>query len=137
LTVTVLALAPLLAIFHQASTRHAVCEHGALIEPDHAEKHAPEASGAGANRSASEEAPSEGATAFRADSTPVVHGHAHCTVGTLARAGTGVIPQASFIASSLSLLAPEPRTCALPRTRQILSIAPKTSPPAPQAHISA
>jgi hypothetical protein len=137
LTVTVLAVAPLLAIFHQASTRHAVCEHGALIEPDHAAAHSPESSGVGDNRSASDDARADGATAFRADSTPVVHGHAHCMVGTLARAGTGVISPTSFVASSLSLLVSAPRPRALRGVRPILSIAPKTSPPASQANLFA
>jgi hypothetical protein len=137
LTVTVLAVAPLLAIFHHASTRHAVCEHGALIEPDHADLHGRGSSAADAHRSATDDASSDDATAFRADSTPELHGHAHCTVGTLARAGARVLAPTSFVTSSLSLVLPELGESALPRVRRILPIAPKTSPPLSRANVSA
>jgi hypothetical protein len=137
LTVTVLAVAPLLSIFHHASTRHTVCEHGDLIEPDHSDGHGPESIATGTRRAASDDARFNGATAIRADSMLAIHGHAHCTVGTLARAGTGVIPPTSLVTSSQSVALPELGERALPRVRSILSSAPKTSPPRSRANVSA
>jgi hypothetical protein len=128
LTVTVLAVAPLLAIFHQASTHHTVCEHGALIEPEQASAHGTGAANVDVD-SASDDAFAGAPTAIRRDSGSELHGHTHCAVGTLARAGAGAISSTSFFVSLLSIAAPEVRSFPSPHVRPILTIAPKTSPP--------
>jgi hypothetical protein len=121
LMVTVLAIAPLLAIFHQASVRHAVCEHGDLIESAH---HAEAAS----ERSAADEA-GAGSAGFQPDSAPAVHGHNHCSVGTLAKAGAGIVaPAAGVRAASESFVVPVVRR-EVAYARPVLPSAPKTSPP--------
>ena len=116
--VTVLAIAPLLALLHQASVRHAVCEHGDVIET-------------GAVHEAAAPAPAERTAldSFQADPEPVAHDHAHCSVGTLAKSGTGVIAPAAF-AGALSEAAPLDLVhVEVVHPRSVLPSAPKTSPP--------
>jgi hypothetical protein len=116
--VTVLAIAPLLAIFHQASVRHAVCEHGDVIET-------------GAVHEAAAPTPHEGAAldSFQADSEPAAHGHAHCSVGTLAKSGTGVIPPAAVAGALSEAVELDLVHVEVVRPRPVLPSAPKTSPP--------
>src|SRR5262245_60247241 len=83
----VLAVAPLLAIFHQASVRHAVCEDGDLIEPD---ARAHDALGRESSASRSE-------NALDTDSASSVHGHAHCQVGTLAKTAARAVAPAPVL----------------------------------------
>jgi hypothetical protein len=118
--VTVLAIAPLLAIFHQASVRHAVCEHGDLIESAH---HAEGASEAAATGDAS------AVRGFQPASAPAVHGHDHCSVGTLAKAGTGIVAPAAAVRASSESVVVETVRREVAYTRPVLPSAPKTSPP--------
>jgi hypothetical protein len=133
LTVAVFAIAPLLAIFHRVSVRHAVCEHGELVESDHpgfsiAEKR--ERRGADALR----EDPSP---TLRADSESESHGHRHCSVGTLARKGVSKLACTDVIAMLAPVAAWQPLHREFAVAGAILSNAPKTSPPAPIARVSA
>jgi hypothetical protein len=119
--VTVLAVAPLLAIFHQASVRHAVCEHGDLIESGHHADVATAASAAGEATAARD--------AFQPESAPAAHGHSHCSVGTLAKAGAGVVAPSAAVRAP-----PESTVLVIVRrmvahVRPVLPSAPKTSPP--------
>ena len=124
LTVTVLAIAPLLAILHQISARHAVCEHGQLVESGH-ENFDFTRLGAVADP-----AGGEANTTVDAESDSAEHGHRHCSLGTLARAGAGECPRAELIAELLpgGTWSPVDRDFAVAVTT--LSNAPKTSPPA-------
>ena len=126
--VTVLAVAPLIAIFHQASTRHAVCEHGALVEPEHAPWRAesPDATDVFAR---SDDRVSNGGPALESDEGASLHGHTHCSVGTLLRSGIGVVAPVCAIFSLLSDAPVERAACEVGRTRNVLAEAPKTSPP--------
>jgi hypothetical protein len=118
--VTVLAVAPLLAILHQASTRHAVCEHGALVESDHGS-----ADVAPVDVSSDR---TEGAPSCEADST-ALHSHTHCAVGTLARAGVGVAAPVAGVVASLATWLAAHAPSERPFAHAILADAPKTSPP--------
>ena len=123
LTVTVRAIAPVLAILHQISARHAVCEHGQLVESGH-ENFDIARLGAVADPAAGE----TNAT-VDAESDSAEHGHRHCSLGTLARAGAGECPRAELIAelSPCGTWAPVDREFAVDDAT--LSNAPKTSPP--------
>jgi hypothetical protein len=116
--VTVLAIAPLLAILHQASVRHAVCEHGDVIET-------------GAAHEAAAPVPTEGTSldSFQADSEPATHDHAHCSVGTLAKSGAGVIAPASVAGALAEVVVLDLVRVEVVRPRPVLASAPKTSPP--------
>src|SRR5687768_10779113 len=83
LTMTVLAVTPLSAIFHQISAPHAVCEHGELVESG--DNHVGLAGGlTDANaRWAASEAESGRTSRIGTDSNVARHGHSHCSVGTL------------------------------------------------------
>jgi hypothetical protein len=116
--VTVLVAAPLLAIVHQASEGHAVCEHGALIETGHVGAHQP-----ADPASSSSETPE-----FQAD-PGALHDHVHCTVATLAKASATVVPPVGTVTAELEIARVhsfdvEPRS-----ERAVLENAPKTSPP--------
>jgi hypothetical protein len=132
LTVTLLAIAPLLAIFHQISARHAVCEHGQLVESGHE----------GLDVATIIEALAEGSrddlqTAVDVDSDSAEHGHRHCSVGTLVRSSAVACAAPEVLAELLSRAAPSPRRVDSPIVRPVLLSAPKTSPPAISAPISA
>jgi hypothetical protein len=136
LTVAVVAVAPLLGVFHRASVRHAVCEHGDLIEPEQGSGHS-EARGQ-VEGAASIDAPLAALAGIDGRAPAALHDHAHCPVGTLARAGVAVTAPASALVSLLEVTlseAPRPDVPFAPRA--ILSAAPKTSPPRPSANISA
>lgn len=126
LTVALLAIAPLLASFHLASVRHAVCEHGDFIEPEPV---------AHRDLSASDRVLSPGALALQADSTVTLHGHAHCSVGILARSAGGLVARAGVVACPLLVAPPEGVDHPFAYVRRILPIAPKTSPPALRADV--
>jgi len=128
LTVAVVAVAPLLGVFHRASVRHAVCEHGDLIEPEHASGHS-EARGQ-VEVAASIAALSATVAGIEGRAPAALHDHAHCPVGTLARAGVGVTAPASALVSLLEVTMSEAPRADVPfAPRAILSSAPKTSPP--------
>jgi hypothetical protein len=126
LTVALLAIAPLLASFHRASVRHALCEHGDFIEPEQAGHR---------DLSAADRVLSPSALALQADSTATLHGHTHCSVGILARSAVGFVPRAGVVACPLLVAPPEGVDHPFTYVRRILPIAPKTSPPAPRANV--
>ena len=120
LTLAVLVVAPLLGIFHRASVRHAVCEHGDLIEPDR-----------GSTSRVEDDSDGEPSrtVAVREDSSPSVHGHSHCAAGILAKSDRGVVAPA--VAATFAVWTPAaPFSCGeAAYTRPALASAPKTSPP--------
>jgi hypothetical protein len=126
--VTVLAVAPLLATLHRASVRHAICEHGDLIEPDPGSLR-PETSSAAVEAVASRGLGTSGFSRLRGDSAPIVHTHDHCPVATLAKAGVGVGASRSFTVALLHASASNLPCGESPPARPVLSNAPKTSPP--------
>jgi hypothetical protein len=119
-----LAVAPLLAIFHQASVRHAVCEHGDLIESDSRATHDDSvASRAGVDAAL-------GAVArFLADEAPAAHGHTHCSVGTLAKSAARVVAPAAALEALADDVLAVPLHGEVAYLRPVLPNAPKTSPP--------
>jgi hypothetical protein len=119
--VTVLAVAPLFAVFHQASTRHAVCEHGALIETDHAT----------VDRVPDDE-PSSSRTREFQTGDAAVHDHVHCTVATLAKASATILPPTRTVTAALEIARVESFDVELASERAVLDNAPKTSPPEEQ-----
>ena len=128
LTMTVLAVSPLFAIFHQISTRHAVCEHGELVESGDGEfstEARVESDAETVARDRRSAPPSE----IRADSDVALHGHSHCSLGTLAKHNVGVLSCTKVVAalSEIRVVAPHHREFAYVGT--ILLSAPKTSPP--------
>lgn len=132
LTVTVLAIAPLLAILHQISAPHAVCEHGQLVESGHENL----------DVATIVEAMAEGSrddrpTAVDVDSNTVEHGHRHCSVGTLARSSPGRGARLDALAELSATTSWSPSRVEVAVVRHVLLNAPKTSPPAISALISA
>ena len=127
-TMTVLAVSPLLAIVHQISARHAVCEHGELVESDHAAIAGQAAGSFGAEmtRSDAESAPASG---VRPDSEGVRHGHSHCSVGTLAKNSVSLLPATQVVTVLAEAAASGAPHCEFPHVRTVLLAAPKTSPP--------
>ncbi len=122
LALAVLVVAPLLGIFHRAWVRHAVCEHGDLIEPERASASRADADDSDSDLSA--------AVAVRRDASATVHGHSHCAAGILAKSGVGVVapaPVGTFVVWT-RLVAPPPAQGG--HARAVLASAPKTSPPA-------
>jgi hypothetical protein len=114
--VTVLAVAPLLASIHQASTRHAVCEHGALIETGHA--HAPRVLDQGSTETSEVQA-----------DPGALHDHVHCTVATLAKASATVVPPVGMVTAALETARVQSYDVEPRSERAVLENAPKTSPP--------
>jgi hypothetical protein len=125
--VTVLAVAPLLAILHRASVRHAVCEHGDLIEPAHGSEQAPP--DARAASSDVDELHLASGARWRGDEAPAFHSHDHCPVATLARAGTAVAASTSIVVSVARGSQRELSEADGSTVRGVLANAPKTSPP--------
>lgn len=125
---TVIAVSPLLATFHQLSERHAVCEHGELVESEHGLSTIDERAVANVEvaRRAVGDAP---VSDIRSDSGPVLHGHRHCSVGTLAKSSVAVLPCTAFITELSEVDAGEPHPSDFTCVRTILLSAPKTSPP--------
>jgi hypothetical protein len=125
---TVLAASPLLAIFHQISSRHAVCEHGELVESGHSGISTDgwaSASGEWA-RGASDGAPESN---IRPASDGVIHGHSHCSLGTLVRNNVGLVACAEVITAPLESVIVSEHGGEIALVRAILLAAPKTSPP--------
>jgi len=127
LTMTVLALSPLLAMFHQISSHHAVCEHGELVESGHG-AFSPDDWRVG-NAPVGRDADSAPASDARADSAAVRHGHSHCSVGTLAKNNIGVLPGVRIVTALSEIAVEELHPCGLAYRRPLLFSAPKTSPP--------
>jgi hypothetical protein len=132
LTIVIVAWAPLLGTLHRAFVRHVVCEHGDLIEPDERGAHPVHPSPAA---TFAQPAGDNADAAVTRGGGRSVHGHDHCTVGTLARS---VAPLAT--SSPAGALLAEGRAVSLAArdanpVRSILSSAPKTSPPARQSSI--
>jgi len=125
---TVLAVSPLLAMFHQISARHAVCEHGQLVESDHVgiALSTGGSTGIEMTRTDAETAP---ATDVRPDSESGRHGHNHCSVGTLAKNSVVLLPSTQIVSVLGELAAPLAHHGELPHVRTVLLAAPKTSPP--------
>jgi hypothetical protein len=128
LTMTVIAVSPLLAMFHRISAGHAVCEHGELVESGHggvSANNGAVAKSAWARRAADSTPPSD----IRPDSEPALHGHSHCSVGTLAKNSVSLLPGAQVVARLAEVAAGGARHCEFAYIRTILLTAPKTSPP--------
>jgi hypothetical protein len=130
----VLAVAPLLAIFHRASVRHAVCEHGDLIESverrDRTEGRGDDA------RSAESDPVTAGHASFQEDfASSLAHGHSHCSVSTLAKSGAGFIAPAPVIGALGESFITESAHREIAYLRRVLVSAPKTSPPITRAEL--
>jgi hypothetical protein len=125
---TVLALCPLLALFHQISARHAVCEHGELVESDHTGI-APQGGASSGVETTLTDAERAAATDVRPDSEAVRHGHNHCSIGTLVKNSVVLLPSTQVVTVLNELVAPWAHHCELPYVRTALLAAPKTSPP--------
>jgi ABC-type glutathione transport system ATPase component len=128
LTMTVLAVSPLLAIFHQISARHAVCEHGELVESGDSGFSAEARADLDA-QTAARDRQSAPASEIRPDSDVALHSHSHCSVGTLAKHNVGLLSCTQVVAalSEVRVGAPHPGEFAY--VHNILFSAPKTSPP--------
>jgi hypothetical protein len=131
LTVAVLVSAPLLAIFHQISVRHEVCEHGELVESGPAPLNAMTASWA--------ERTAERARgpAVRGESEEIIHGHDHCSLGTLAKNSVGTVNGVAWLDFSSTSTFSRSFARKLFTVRDLLFNAPKTSPPAMLGSVSA
>ena len=126
LTMVVLAVTPLLTIFHQISARHAVCEHGELVESGHAGFSANEL---GMRSGAARDIQGAPKTAIRPESDSASHGHSHCSVGTLAKNNVGLLPCTEVVAGLSEVAVGTAHRCEFAYVRTILLSAPKTSPP--------
>ena len=127
LTMTVLAVSPLLAIFHQISARHAVCEHGQLVESDHSG--IPVSNSLAGNESARGDAEDAPTSDVRPDSDADRHAHSHCSVGTLAKNSAGLLAATRVVTVLSDGVAGDARPSAFSYARPVLFAAPKTSPP--------
>jgi hypothetical protein len=127
LTMTVLAVTPLLAIFHQLSTRHAVCEHGELIESGHGE--VGPVDGLGMSARTTRDTQTAPTSDIRPASDSALHGHSHCSLGTLARNSAALPPCAKVITGLSQVAASVLYDGEVAYVRTILLNAPKTSPP--------
>ena len=127
LTISLLALTPLLTIFHQISVRHAVCEHGELVESGH-NGFSPIAIG-GLETGAARDTPTAQKTGVRPEPDSASHGHSHCSVGTLAKNSVGVLPCDDGVRVMCELALSSPHRGEFAYARTILLSAPKTSPP--------
>lgn len=126
LTLLVVALAPLMAAFHQASARHVRCEHGDLIEPEQAHdleiNDGPTSRrvGAGQRQLIAE---------IEAASSASMREHRHCAVASLARtAATSVACPAVVAAAPPAVVGAHPGASQVAAPKVLVS-APKTSPP--------
>jgi ABC-type glutathione transport system ATPase component len=128
LTMTVLAVTPLLSIFHQVSARHTVCEHGELVESGHGEVALTPLDGA-ETAATSRDAQNTSRPGVRAESDAANHGHDHCSVGTLARNNVALprCPDAGTVSPEIVQDCDDGREVAY--VPSILVSAPKTSPP--------
>jgi hypothetical protein len=128
LTMTVLAASPLLAIFHQISSRHAVCEHGELVESGHSGISTDRWAGVSGEwaRGASDGVPEP---MVRPASDAVTHGHSHCSLGTLARSNVGLVACAEVVTAALESVIDGEHRGEIAFIRTVLLTAPKTSPP--------
>jgi hypothetical protein len=126
LTIAVLAVTPLLTIFHQISARHAVCEHGELVESGHAGFSANEL---GLRGAASRDSRGASKAVIRPESDSPSHGHSHCSVGTLARNNVGLLPSNEVVTALSEVAVGNLHHCEFAYLRTILHSAPKTSPP--------
>jgi hypothetical protein len=128
LTMTVLAVTPLSAIFHQIYAPHAVCEHGEFVESG--ENRLSVADFAGLSvEIAAERARSAPATEIGADSESARHGHNHCSAGTLAKSNVALLPCMQVVAALSEVAVGGVQDCEFAHVRTILLSAPKTSPP--------
>jgi hypothetical protein len=127
LTISVLALTPLLTIFHQISARHAVCEHGELVESGH---NGPATGEFGAaTPGAAGDTQTVPTTGIRAESDAVSHAHDHCSVGTLAKNTVGLLPSTEVVTALSEVAVGNSGHCEFAYIRTVLLSAPKTSPP--------
>jgi hypothetical protein len=128
LTISVLAVTPLLTIFHQISARHAVCEHGELVESGHNGPATGEF-GAGMPGAPARDAQTLPTTGIRAESDAISHGHNHCSVGTLAKNNVALLPSTEVVTALSEVAVGNSGHCEFAYVRTILLSAPKTSPP--------
>ena len=128
LTIALLAVTPLLTIFHQISVRHAVCEHGELVESGHNGVSRIEL-GALPAGAAARDAQAAAKTDIRPESDSASHGHSHCSVGTLAKNNVGVLPCTDVVTVMCEVALGSLHHSEFAYVRTILLSAPKTSPP--------
>ena len=128
LTMTALAVMPLCAIFHQISAPHAVCEHGELVESGDNRVAAKDLGGVDLALAAGEAATAP-TSAIDVESAATVHGHSHCSVGTLARSSIGLLPPPLVLSALSEVAVGDLHYGEFVYVRTILLAAPKTSPP--------
>ena len=127
LTVAVLAVTPLLAIFHQVAARHAVCEHGELVESGDNRLSANDPAQVDADWARGQQ--TTPTRDFHPDSDSTLHGHTHCSVGTLAKSNVAVLPCTEVITVMCEVALGSLHHSEFAYVRTILLSAPKTSPP--------
>jgi len=120
LTVFLLAVGPLLASFHRASVRHAVCEHGDLIESEQ---------GGYGDSSADDGSATSPVLILELRSMAALHAHAHCSVGILAKSAVACVPGCGAVAIAARVAPAALADSSIGYVRRILPNAPKTSPP--------
>jgi hypothetical protein len=123
--VILLVGSPLLAILHQGWVRHAVCEHGDLIELDHSRAESTlEPAGAPSDSNSA---------ALDVESSASVHSHNHCSVSALAKSGgLGVISRSCDVLHVVWSSAYDLPIGDVVAAGSVLVNAPKTSPPVPR-----
>jgi hypothetical protein len=127
LTMAVLAVTPLLAIFHLISSPHAVCEHGELVETGDI-RLSGDPAGLDADMAA-RDAKGAATSLIRSDSDGDRASHSHCSVGTLAKHSAGLLPCTHVVAALSEVAAHGIHHREFAYLRTILFSAPKTSPP--------
>jgi hypothetical protein len=123
---TVLAVTPLLVIFHQISSPHAVCEHGELVESG--DIRLADDRGDLDGNMAARDAKGASTSLVRPDSDAPTS-HSHCSVGTLAKHSAALLPCTQVVAALSEVAAHGLHPCEFAYLRTILLSAPKTSPP--------
>jgi hypothetical protein len=127
LTMTVLAVTPLLALFHQISAPHSVCEHGELVESS--DSHFSSEDWVGVVDPAANQGQTAPASEIRPDSDSALHGHSHCSVGTLAKNSVALLLVTQVVTAMREASIGGQHDAAFPYLQTILFNAPKTSPP--------
>jgi len=130
LAVIIVAVAPLLRTLHQAFVRHAVCEHGDLVELGHDRGHSTLEGRGETGWRLSERGPDGSDSIGNASSASRSPAHAHCTSQALVRSNVALTARPSGLVFSLEWDACRSILRDPFCPRPILLNAPKTSPPA-------
>jgi hypothetical protein len=127
-TISLFAVTPLLTIFHQISARHAVCEHGELVESGHHGIPPIQFDGSPREPGAADTSTAP-RTGIRPESDAASHSHTHCSLGTLAKNHVTVLPCDDGVRVMCEIALSNPHRAEFAYLRTILLSAPKTSPP--------